>query len=198
MAENNSVFCESCEHTGTTTKAETWCNDCKEGYCKECIKAHQVTKVLRSHHLISTSDYTIARNLAVNEICAVHTQQYEFFCPQHDSILCLDCFQSNHSKCKIKNITDASVGSKSSAAVAKLEEEMRNLIKNFESGLQCCDRDVTDLKQQEKAILSTIQDIRDRINLSLDKLQEKLTEELNSKRDQGLIVIEKFNAEFKD
>ena len=195
MAENNSVLCESCEHTGSTTQAETWCNDCKEGYCNGCIKAHQVTKALRRHHLISISDYSKARNLPVTDICAVHKRQLDFFCTTHDSILCLECVQISHSKCKIENITDASVGSKSSAAVAYLEEEMCNLIKNIESGLLCCCSDGADLRQQEKGILSTIQDIRDRINRSLDKLQEKLTEELHWKRNQGLIEIEKFKTD---
>lgn len=178
MAEVNSVNCEPCGFDGSSKSAHSWCNDCGEGFCDECVKDHKRTKILRSHHLISITDYLKSTELFFDENCEHHKEPYEFFCSQHDSILCLKCLQEHHSKCKICKLSDVAKGSKTSTALADLENEIQSTSQTFAEYHEKEDKFNTDLKQQEKNVRDEVNSIRRKINNHLDQLQENLLRDL--------------------
>lgn len=178
MAEGNSVNCEPCGFDGLSKSAHSWCNDCGEGFCDECVKDHKRTKILRSHHLISITDYLKSTELFFGENCEHHKEPYEFFCSQHDSILCLKCLQEHHSKCKICKLSEVAKGSKTSTALADLENEIQSTSQTFAEYQEKEDKFNIDLKQQEKNVRDEVNSIRRKINNHLDQLQENLLRDL--------------------
>ena len=178
MVEGNSVNCEPCGFDGLSKSAHSWCNDCGEGFCDECVKDHKRTKILRSHHLISITDYLKSTELFFDENCEHHKEPYEFFCSQHNSILCLKCLQEHHSKCKICKLSEAAKGSKTSTALADLENEIQSTSQTFAEYQEKEDKFNTDLKQQEKNVRDEVNSIRRKINNHLDQLQENLLRDL--------------------
>lgn len=178
MVEGNSVNCEPCGFDGLSKSAHSWCNDCGEGFCDECVKDHKRTKILRSHHLISITDYLKSTELFFDENCEHHKEPYEFFCSQHNSILCLKFLQEHHSKCKICKLSEAAKGSKTSTALADLENEIQSTSQTFAEYQEKEDKFNTDLKQQEKNVRDEVNSIRRKINNHLDQLQENLLRDL--------------------
>ncbi|CAG2229517.1 unnamed protein product [Mytilus edulis] len=167
MAEGTTVSCEPCGYDGLSKSAQSWCNDCGEGFCDECVKDHKRTKILRSHHLISITDYL--------------KEPYEFFCSQHDAILCLKCFQEHHSKCTICKLSEVAKGSKTSTALTDLENETQSTNQNIAEYHEEEDKYSTDLKQQEQNIREEVYNIRSKFNKHLDRLQEKVIKDLEMK-----------------
>ncbi|CAG2229519.1 unnamed protein product [Mytilus edulis] len=159
MAEGTTVSCEPCGYDGLSKSAHSWCNDCGEGFCDECVKDHKRTKILRSHHLISITDYLKSTELFIDENCEHHKEPYEFFCSQHDAILCLKCFQEHHN----------------------LENEIQSTSRNIAEYHEEEDKYSTDLKQQEQNIRDEVYNIRSKFNKHLDRLQEKVIKDLEMK-----------------
>ncbi|XP_063440932.1 uncharacterized protein LOC134721695 [Mytilus trossulus] len=195
MAESIAVNCEPCGYDGLSKSAHLWCNDCGEGFCEECVKDHKRTKLLRSHHLISITDYMNNTELVNDDNCESHKEPFEFFCSQHDSILCLKCFQDHHSNCKISKLSEVTKGSKTSTALADLENEIQSTSQNFDECQEKEDKYTTDLKDQEQSIRDEVIDIRRKINNHLDQLQKTLLRDLGLKYNNcSTNVTEYFSA----
>ncbi|VDH96963.1 Hypothetical predicted protein [Mytilus galloprovincialis] len=196
MAEPTKVVCEACQHCGVIQVAELWCNDCDEGFCDECIKNHQTFKILRNHSIISLTDHLKISDISVCQTCTEHNKKLESFCQQHDQLLCLKCIQSNHSKCdNIIGIVDAAKGSKNSAAIFDLDEDIKNLLKNIEQGIVCCYDNGTVINDEEHKIKERINKTREEIDKTLDQLQEMLLSELTAKTENEREKLDKCTAE---
>ncbi|VDI31205.1 Hypothetical predicted protein [Mytilus galloprovincialis] len=183
MAEGTTVSCEPCVYNGLSKSAQIWCNDCGEGFCDECVKGHNITKLLRSHHLISITDYWQITELLFDEKCEQHKEPYEFFCSQHDAILCLNCFKNSHNTCKISKLSEVAKGSKTSTALTDLENQIQSTKQNLAKYHEEEDTSKTDLKQQEQSIRDEVCNIRRKLNNQLDELQENLLRDLELKYD---------------
>ncbi|XP_071176825.1 uncharacterized protein [Mytilus edulis] len=197
MAEGPTVSCEPCGYDGLSKSANSWCNDCGEGFCDECVKDHKRTKLLRSHHLISITDYLKSTELFIDENCVHHKEPYEFFCSQHDGILCLKCLQEHHSKCKISKLSEVAKGSKTSTALADLETEIESTSQNFAEYHKEEDNYITDLKQQEKNIRDEVYNIRSQFNKHLDRLQQKALKDLEMKYNNCTKKVNENKSAFK-
>ncbi|XP_052060797.1 uncharacterized protein LOC127701055 [Mytilus californianus] len=197
MAEGTTVNCEPCGYDGLSKSAHLWCNDCEEGFCDECVKDHKRTKILRCHHLISITDYLKSAELFFDENCEHHKEPFEFFCSQHDSILCLNCFQEHHSKCKISKLSEVAKGSKTSTALTDLENEIQSTSQNFAEYNEDEDKSNTDLKQQEQNIRDEVYNIRRKINNHLDQLQENILRDLEMKYNNCTKNVNEYFSAFK-
>lgn len=196
MDEPTKVVCEACQHCGVFQVAQLWCNDCDEGFCEECIKSHQTVKILRHHSIISISGHLKISDISVCETCLEHNKKFESFCQQHDQLLCLKCIQSNHSKCdNIIGIVDAAKGSKNSAAIFDLDEDIKNLLKNIEQGIVWCYDNGTGINDEEHKIKDRINKTREEIDKTLDQLQEMILSELIVKTENEREKLDKCTAE---
>ncbi|CAC5416180.1 unnamed protein product [Mytilus coruscus] len=196
MAEPTKVMCEACQHCGVKQVAQLWCNDCDEGFCEECIKSHQTVKILRHHSIISISNHFKISDISVCQTCLEHNKKLESFCQQHDQLLCLKCIQLNHSKCdNIIGIDDAAKGSKNSAAIFDLDEDIKNLLKNIDQGTVCCFDNGTAINNEEHKIKEKINETRDEINKKLDQLQEMILSDLTAKTENEREKLDEYTEE---
>ncbi|CAC5383921.1 unnamed protein product [Mytilus coruscus] len=194
MAEGTTVSCEPCGYNGLSKSAKVWCNDCGEGFCDECVNGHKMTKILRSHHLLSITNYLKSAELFIDENCQHHKEPYEFFCLQHDTILCLECVQENHSRCKISKLSKVAKGSKTSTALTDLENDIKSTSEHFGKYPQEEDISKTDLKQQKQNIRDKVYNMRCEFNNHLDQLQENVLKDLELKYNNCTKGVNEFNS----
>lgn len=96
--------CSSCSDDANAT---SWCVDCSEYICDNCVQAHQRLKITKDHTIKpkeeATTDSQNGSNTNKNLLCSVHTQEkLSLFCETCDKLTCRDCQLVDHRDHKYK------------------------------------------------------------------------------------------------
>ncbi|XP_053403124.1 E3 ubiquitin-protein ligase TRIM33-like [Mercenaria mercenaria] len=179
-AEEFDHCCEPCLTEGQHIEAFRYCVDCQEYLCKNCVRYHQKTKVLKHHQLIEKDKVDSQKPVASSsdtstEKCSTQTEELvKFFCPEHEVLGCSDCMTMDHRTCKLDYIPDKckDVGN---------SQEYRETMKTLEKKLNHLDFIMKKATAKEKEIdichdkvLREIVKFRKEINDHLDTLQKKI------------------------
>ena len=102
-----SPTCSNCIETGTTKAARSFCHECDLALCGTCEELHR--KLASSHELEHyDNDESEADKDQSAIACSVHRKQEAgLFCEDHESLICLDCQEGEHSGCSVQTISDA-------------------------------------------------------------------------------------------
>ncbi|CAG2204654.1 unnamed protein product [Mytilus edulis] len=185
MASSSTVACGICEFQHTTTNAEYWCPDCDEGLCSQCLKYHNASKALRNHDVISVDNYKqLPPSIAnISPYCAQHDRKFKNYCPQHGSIGCPLCIQSNHAKCVgILSLENVNQTAKTSVLMESLDENLKYIKMN-------ADRVVKDRKQNLIEIMNQRQKFHDEIKQLLFEDSSLQKKDLNCKIEDKISDI---------
>ena len=95
-------YCSSCDDNSV---AHSWCAECEEHLCDDCVKAHQRVKVTKDHSIsaivaqpknIRTSASSVAAKEAT---CKIHKgERLTAFCENCDRLICRECQTSCQEK----------------------------------------------------------------------------------------------------
>ncbi|VDH91968.1 Hypothetical predicted protein [Mytilus galloprovincialis] len=181
MATGKIIPCGPCNVDDVTKNAWRWCTSCEEGLCEDCEHVHRRSKASRNHQVISIEDYSKIENISISQVCEHHAENLEWFCKMHDEILCVACVPSKHKACSdVVPISEISAKSRQSASLFDLEETIEGTLKNVTLCIKNRESATKELEKQEMAVKSMVLQTRTKINVHLDKLQEKLLHELRS------------------
>ncbi|XP_071148097.1 E3 ubiquitin-protein ligase TRIM22-like [Mytilus edulis] len=184
MALNKPVPCGPCKFDDFTIDAGSWCTNCEEGLCEDCENVHRKIKLLRNHKVISIEDYRKIENVSISLICEHHGENFEWFCQNHDKLLCMVCVTSNHKSCSgVISISAASKNAKQSTALSDLEKEIQGTLLNVQEFTKNRESATKEIDKQELMVKNIVFETRTKINSYLDKLQEKLLLKLGSISD---------------
>ncbi|VDI15920.1 Hypothetical predicted protein [Mytilus galloprovincialis] len=183
MASSKPVPCGPCREEKVNTKADIWCNNCDEGLCSTCLGHHKRIKSSRNHKTINIENYTSHKPLSglFKAECDAHSQQFNLYCPSHLTPCCDECISTSHSKCT--GITSlASVVEKT-----KIEKSQESVEKDINSISHFLDKLINNKsgnlkrgEQQYESIKQSVSKIRNKINIKLDRLEEKLCKEADT------------------
>ncbi|XP_052061145.1 uncharacterized protein LOC127701302 [Mytilus californianus] len=114
------------------------------------------------------SEFTFLNNPSTESdelLCKIHQKEIVFFCRCHDRLLCMVCNRLDHAKCKgqIIEITVAAQKVKTSTAMAKLEQDISDLLQNIKEGLQIQKNNLLSLQEGEETIQKEVQNVLVRI-----------------------------------
>ncbi|XP_063418501.1 E3 ubiquitin-protein ligase TRIM22-like [Mytilus trossulus] len=184
MASGNHISCGPCMFVDVTKDAERWCTKCEEGLCDDCEKAHRKSKASRNHQLISIEDYRKIEHVSISLVCEHHGENMEWFCKSHDEVLCVVCVPSKHKACPdVIPISADSTNARQSTALSDLEERIEETLRNVQQCIKNRESGTKELGKQELAVKTVVLETRTKINGQLDRLQEKLLQELKSTTD---------------
>ena len=105
IAEKSAIKCSSCNDDANAT---SWCVDCSEFICDNCVKAHQRLKITKDHTIKPKDEGLVDINTSnINNskfaLCKVHTQEkLALFCETCDRLTCRDCQLVDHRDHKYK------------------------------------------------------------------------------------------------
>ncbi|XP_052098619.1 uncharacterized protein LOC127733297 [Mytilus californianus] len=181
MASSSKVLCGVCESQHTTTNAEYWCPECDEGLCSQCLKYHNASKASRNHDVISVDDYKqLPSSIAnISQHCSQHDRKFQMYCPQHESLCCPLCIQSNHAACVgILSLENVIQTAKTSVLFERLDHNLKDIKMNAERVVKDRKQNIAEIQKQRHKIHDEIKQVRNNINEHLDSLEQRILQDL--------------------
>lgn len=194
MATSSTSFCDICESRGTRKTAIIWCSECDELLCHECTEHHSISKSSKNHTTQSVDDYKNLPSfiLTATDKCNVHSGKYEFFCPAHDDLCCVQCLHDKHKDCdQLFPLSAVIHNVKTSAFMNDIESTVDELRKNFNLLIAECDESMEALTATMHKCRKEIKELRQTIDDHIKKIEKQILDELTCKFNQCLSVKEK-------
>ncbi|XP_052101423.1 transcription intermediary factor 1-alpha-like [Mytilus californianus] len=195
MASSSTVSCGVCDSQHTTTNADYWCPECDEGLCSQCLKYHSASKALRNHDIISVDNYKqLPPSIAnISPYCSQHDRKFKNYCPQHESISCPLCIQSNHANCVgILSLENVIQTAKTSVLLESLDQNLKDIKLNFERVVKDRTQNLVEIQNQRQKFHDEIKQLRNKINEHLDSLEQLILQDLYAAEEKVKSQIEDF------
>jgi hypothetical protein len=193
---NGDKKCSAKDHE--EINATTYCPECNKNLCNKCEIFH--SKLFQLHH-----PYKLGKDTEIfTGFCNInnHNQSLEFFCKNHNVLCCGLCI------CKIKN---NGIGQHGGCDVCTLEEikdqkiklysdnlnKLENMSKTIEAAIEESKKIFQKLSEIKEESQKNIQEIFTILTNIINKREEELLSELNSKyenigfREGSIKIIEK-------
>ncbi|XP_078614316.1 uncharacterized protein LOC144883596 [Branchiostoma floridae x Branchiostoma japonicum] len=130
--EGESLVCGSCE---TKSGAESFCTECGEFLCDECVAIHRRIKVTKGHQVIGVEQLkaesdTVKIKPRPLPPCRIHSQEtLKLFCIDCSEAICQICTVLSHKDHKYEYFTDRAVKAKEDilGLLARTEKKMVDL-----------------------------------------------------------------------
>lgn len=178
MAGANIQWCEPCGRVGENQQAHSWCSDCSEPICGECLKFHQRGKTTANHKTIPIlkAEKLGSAVLNIPETCHIHEDQsLSFFCVHHDQICCAFCLRESHNTCKdVKSVENASKGVKMGTAIDDLQRRILESSLMIGKILDVYKNNLNSISDQKAEYKGKIRNFRKELNKFLDELEQEI------------------------
>ncbi|XP_052101422.1 uncharacterized protein LOC127735315 [Mytilus californianus] len=193
MASSSTVSCGVCNSQHTTTNADYWCPECDEGLCFQCLKYHNASKALRNHDVISVDNYKqLPPSIAnISPYCSQHDRKFKNYCPQHESLCCPLCIQSNHANCVgILSLENVIQTAKTSVLFESLDQNLKDIKMNIYRVVKDRKQNLVQIQNQRQKFHDEIKQVRNRINEHLDSLEQRILQDLYAAEEKVKPQIE--------
>ncbi|CAG2249530.1 unnamed protein product [Mytilus edulis] len=175
------VMCDPCSRLNKSSEGLKYCTDCEDTLCTDCAALHSAVKLLASHHLVDVS-VTTGNTFNIKKDCGDHEGMcYEFYCSDHDCLICRTCMANTHRTCgKIQPIDVAAKGCTSSTMLEDITKEITSLLNATKELVVDRQENKTLVKEIKAKVLKVIAKFRQDINDHLDQLEKKLIYEVDT------------------
>ena len=173
--------CSSCQDSAPAT---SWCVDCAEFICDDCVQAHQRLKITKEHTIKPKEEGDLENHTAASTItsknffCNIHPQEHlTLFCETCDRLTCRDCQLTEHRDHKYKFSHE--IASESRGMITNLLSEVsykRVLLKSATKVIE--DRQVL-IVEKKKALLQEITQMVYRLTNAINQRGKQLVVRLN-------------------
>ncbi|CAC5358184.1 unnamed protein product [Mytilus coruscus] len=188
MASSDRDNCTLCyDDDGTSTEAVTWCTVCEVFLCSDCGKHHTKSRTSKDHKTMSSKDYHKLPTfmLEISSQCIDHKKKFELYCSFHDCPCCVTCITDKHKKCQgMKPLSHILDQVKSSPSVQIFEQDLKNVKENFDEIIKYLNNRIKTSNSQKTKAAEQIRSMRKSINDFLNKLEQKILDDLESKQSQ--------------
>ncbi|XP_045190246.2 uncharacterized protein LOC123547318 [Mercenaria mercenaria] len=190
------LTCEPCKHRHISSRAYKYCTTCQESLCKDCAEVHKSCKATRTHLLVQIEDHqsssNLSKDLQIAKECKEHkSKQIEFYCADHEELLCTSCLLTNlnHRDCKtIVQLTSIVLDTKNKSFTDKIFNDSTKAIVNAENTQTKLEETLKKSQDGVKDISERLNNVRDRFIALFDEQKNEVikhAEEMFSKqRDQ--------------
>lgn len=186
------IKCSSCSDDAT---ASSWCVDCSEFICENCVIAHQRLKITKDHTIkpkeeadTSSSNRSNSANVttqgSTNEKCVIHVdEKLSLYCETCNKLTCRDCQLEDHRDHKYKFSYEAAQETRSKLKSLSREIDYKKFL--LTSALKVIDERqvlVTDKKKELiKDITNIVVKITDAVNVRGKQIATRVNEICDSK-----------------
>ncbi|XP_078051959.1 E3 ubiquitin-protein ligase TRIM33 [Augochlora pura] len=126
--------CTSCHDNATAT---SWCVECEEFICQNCVMAHQRLKITKDHTIKPKDEVANDRDNVKKSnkkipgylFCTIHShEQLSLFCQTCDKLTCRDCQLSEHRDHKYKFIHEIAAETRTSVSTLLKEVSYKRVL----------------------------------------------------------------------
>ncbi|CAG2231258.1 unnamed protein product [Mytilus edulis] len=187
MASSVQKLCTICHDDGISNSAVTLCTDCKFFFCGDCDKTHSKSQLSKHHKTMSAEDYQKLPTFMqeISSQCRDHKKKYELYCSFHACPCCIQCVTDKHTKCQdMQPLSDILQQVKSSASVQLFEKDLKNVKENLDTAIKYMKTRISTINTQKTKAVEEIQYMRKSINDYLNKLEQDILNDLESKHSK--------------
>ena len=182
-------MCDSCSIFGISTKATKLCNNCFELLCVSCSVGRHSLRSYRNHKLrdleidskgnVKGIDLKILRTLRECSFCSSHSEmELEYICEEDGHLCCNKCLVTSHRQCQgAKELTGDALEKEAKSESEKLKQTICKLSAYAKIIIEAKTKNIEENKRVTENISKTLQEIRTKINLLLDTLEETTGEQ---------------------
>ncbi|KAL4225108.1 hypothetical protein ACF0H5_015801 [Mactra antiquata] len=182
--------CGSCSERGFTKEAISYCQDCEDFQCGECVENHSKIKVLLNHNIVTiekvTSSSQSASGLDKHNHCLEHQhEEARFYCTDHDTLLCSLCAMANHKACELIGEFDV-LGQKikDTGEVDKMDENMKNLQNALNDMIEAVRTNNYHIKRETEEIPKRIQTVKAKVLQMFQTLEDTVEAKIKEFEDE--------------
>ncbi|XP_060605372.1 uncharacterized protein LOC132757896 [Ruditapes philippinarum] len=182
-------LCQICECDGTEVYAHCYCKTCHKHLCTSCLQYHQCLQ-RNNRHVIKNKENQISNKVHDEgsfKFCDIHeTEIVKLYCQRHNSVGCEQCMNLYHKKylgCMVQPIADVSRNYDNSRELAKIKEELNNLM--------------SEIISSRHEVLSSLNDAEKLKETQVDKVKTfhaELKQYINASEEEILQKVEQIHA----
>ncbi|CAG2231257.1 unnamed protein product [Mytilus edulis] len=121
----------------------------------------------------------------ISSQCRDHKKKFELYCSFHACPCCVQCVTDKHKKCQdMKPLSDILQQVKSSASVQLFEKDLKNVKENLDTAIKYMKTRISTINTQRTKAVEEIQYMRKSINDYLNKLEQDILNDLESKHSK--------------
>lgn len=189
----NTIVCKPCQEDGEDKKANSWCKDCSEALCDECVKCHKKSRPSRNHVIASISAFSDGWQQSFSlDKCEVHDgRELKLYCKEHMLPCCSICVTREHYGCKqflqLKDVDfevfEPKRGTDLQTEVEKMHSQIETIITDQIMYMNCIDDASEAFAKELSGITATIID-------TVKRLEEKHLNELTKLTKESKLKLE--------
>ncbi|XP_076099800.1 uncharacterized protein LOC143069178 [Mytilus galloprovincialis] len=187
MASSVKQLCTICNDDGISNSAVIWCTECEVLFCADCEKPHSKSHLSKNHKTMSADDYQKLPKFMqeISSQCQDHKKKFELYCSFHACPCCVQCVTDKHNSCQeMKPLSDILQQVKSSASVQLFEKDLKIVKENIDAAIKYLQTRITTSDTQNTIAIEKIRYTRKSIDDYLNKLEQDLLNDLESKHSQ--------------
>lgn len=176
--------CDICVSGNNTRPAFIWCPECDQYLCSECNEQHSISRSSENHLTQNVKDYLQLPEFirTLRNQCSVHGLKFDFLCPKHDVLCCIQCVQNKHKICgKLTPLSSIVSDIGSSSIITELEKTFAELELNFQCMIDKCEENIETLTSSRDTCESNVLELSLAMEAQLRKFEKKVISELNLK-----------------
>ncbi|XP_056022022.1 tripartite motif-containing protein 45-like [Ostrea edulis] len=156
-----SIPCHPCKEDGEDARGTSWCVECSDVLCDECVKCHRRSRPSRHHEVVSLTNIsgTLSQKYPGLENCETHGgRKIEVFCENHLAPCCSLCVIKEHGGC---------------SSLCHIEEAAEKLLEND---------NVKNLQDDVEKLCTAIEGLikGERVNIDeIDNTSDRFTKEIS-------------------
>ncbi|KAL3841518.1 hypothetical protein ACJMK2_019652 [Sinanodonta woodiana] len=173
--EESFEVCTACDES---QKATSFCIDCHEWLCDQCVFAHKRVRITKDHTISEKITPETAMEFPESKpkrhiFCELHkTEKVKLFCITCDKLTCRDCQLLEHKDHKYQFINETITEQK--ATLQSHVERLKALLDKFSDlGAKISNKE-NDIRQQQKAIFNEVRKVADSVTNEIISWCKKL------------------------
>ena len=177
------IICGPCQTDKLDKQAHHYCNECREYLCKSCKDAHRKFAISKNHTILSGKQIPVRTSVSKKSdfvaYCSCNkNQQIEFYCKDHQEVICNPCKMVKHRNCTSVYVLDESADY-TTMRIESVLTKIKSLIKEFYTMHKQRKSDRKELTRLTGDCKKKIKDFRATIDIILDKLEAQVMHEVD-------------------
>ena len=176
--------CGPCKEDNIEKGANQYCVDCGVYLCNQCKDFHRKLPLSKNHKVVLGSQNLAAISLVSQgsgpaHYCGCNTnKEVEFYCENHEDVMCGPCRSIKHHKCKAVSVQEKSL-SYTAQTFNSILSKTKLMKDKFEKMKKESTDAIKELNISKEACKREIQTFRKELNTFLDKLENDMLKELD-------------------
>lgn len=196
MEEEKNPLCDSCDRLGDSQPATSWCPECCDQLCENCVKYHHGNRLTMQHKVCNIADKNHISSKKVDYFCKNHrNKRLEVHCFVHAESCCLLCATVSHRTCReVKSLDDC--GQQRVADIPNIFTKMEELQKTCETQINRMTMDMKNIKKESKYLGQMAKTTTEEIIMALRDKQKTFLENLEKTESEQSVLVQKTLDEY--